>query len=101
MVGAVVPEEDAAQTGAGKTMANKFYVDEIYDATLVEPINKTSDALYHWLDRKWIDGLVNSVGKGLRVFSNLYARIQNGNIEYYLLYMVIGIILIVGFNLMK
>ncbi|MBS3914791.1 MAG: NADH-quinone oxidoreductase subunit L [Bacteroidetes bacterium] len=97
----VVPETDDAMSGMGKVMANKFYVDEIFDASLVEPIEKTSDFTYKWLDRKWIDGLVNSFGKIANAMSNLYGKMQNGNLEYYLLYMVAGIILIVGYNLMK
>lgn len=96
-----VPEEDAAQTSAGKLLAQKFYVDELYDATVTEPINMAGDGAYKWIDRKIIDGAVNGVGKVVRYFSTLYGKIQTGNLENYLLYMVIGIIVIVGYNFFK
>ncbi len=94
----IVPETDAEMAGAGKVLANKFYVDEIYDAAFVEPINLSGNLLYSHVDRKWIDGLANGVGKGINWCSNLLGKIQNGNIEYYLLYMACAIILIVALS---
>ncbi|MCC7297835.1 MAG: NADH-quinone oxidoreductase subunit L [Bacteroidia bacterium] len=99
--GGTVPEVDADQQGAGKLLANKFYVDEIYGTAITEPVNTTGEGLYKWVDRKIIDGLVNGTGKATGMFSNILGKMQTGNIENYLLYMVIGIIIIVGFNLFK
>lgn len=93
-----VPEADEAQAGAGKLLANKFYVDEVYDAAFTEPVNATGEALYKTVDRKGIDGLVNGVGKFVRWCSNRISGIQNGNIEYYLLYMAIGVVLIIALS---
>lgn len=71
---------------------NKFYVDEIYDALVVKPLNRLSVFLHRVIDRSVIDGFVNAVGslsgesaKGLRL-------LQNGNAGFYVFMMVIGII---------
>lgn len=96
-----VPEEDAEQSGAGKLLANKFYVDEVYDTTVVNPLNATGDLLHDQLEEKVMNGLVSGTGNVFNKLGRLNSKIQNGNIEYYLLYMVAGIIIIVGINLIK
>jgi hypothetical protein len=42
-----------------------------------------------------IDGLVNGVGKGVQSIGAQFRKLQNGNIEYYLIGMVAGAILLV------
>lgn len=96
-----VPEADEQMQGAGKVLANKFYVDEAYDMAFVEPVNQAGSGLYKWVDRKLIDGLVNGTGKFVGWLGRLYSRAQNGNIENYLVYMVAGLIIIIGINLIK
>ena len=44
------------------TLLNKYYVDEIYDAAVVEP-TKRAGALSNWVDIHLIDGIVRSVGR--------------------------------------
>lgn len=98
---ASIPESDENQAGAGKLLANKFYVDEFYDVVIAEPVNKTGEGLYYWIDRSIIDGIVNGTGRLFAYFAKLYSKLQNGNVEFYLWYMVIGIIVIIGINLIK
>lgn len=97
----VVPEPDDEQSGLGEVLANKFYVDEIYDAAVVNPVNAAGELLHHTVEEKGMNGIVNSFGKLFGWLGKLNGRLQNGNIEYYLLYMVAGIIIIVGINLIK
>jgi len=84
------PVTDEAKTGFSRILANKFYVDELYQAVFVTPVEKTSRILYHYADIQGIDGLVNGVGKAVQALGGLFRRSQNGNIEYYLLGMVLG-----------
>ncbi len=42
-------------------LLNKYYVDEAYDATFVEPTKRVG-TLWDWVDRNVIDGAVRSVG---------------------------------------
>ena len=53
---------DAEETGFGKILANKWYVDELYDSIIVKPINSLGTFLNNVVERKGIDGIVNGVG---------------------------------------
>jgi len=99
--GKVVPESDEAITGMGKVLSSKFYVDEAYDATVTAPVNHLGDFTYKWIDRKVIDGIVNFTGVIVKKGSDMYGKIQTGNLENYLMYMVIGIIVILGLIIVK
>ena len=43
--------------------ANKFWFDELYDATVIRPAHGLA-AAYRWVDENVVDGLVNRVGRG-------------------------------------
>ena len=53
-----------------------------------------------FVDSKIIGGFVSGISSVLLKISNLNKRIQNGNIEYYLTFMVIALALFLGFNLL-
>jgi NADH-quinone oxidoreductase subunit L len=89
-----VPVEDAAQTGLTKLVAHKFYIDEIYDFLFVRPTEKLSKMFHYYLDILVIDGLVNGVGKAVQTLGGELRKLQNGNIEYYLIGMVTGAVLL-------
>ena len=89
-----LPVTDAAQTGATKLIANKFYVDEIYDTLFVRPTEKLSKLLHYYADIYAIDGVVNGIGNGVQRLGGELRKLQNGNIEYYLLGMVVGAVLL-------
>jgi NADH-quinone oxidoreductase subunit L len=89
-----LPVSDEAQTGLTKVIANKFYVDEIYDFLFVRPVEKLSKLFHYYVDIQGIDGLVNGVASGVRGLGAQVRKLQNGNIEYYLLGMVAGAILL-------
>jgi NADH-quinone oxidoreductase subunit L len=89
-----VPVEDYEQTGMLKLVAHKFYIDEIYDRLFVMPIEWCGDMFHKIIETKIIDGVVNGTAKLVDRGSNLFRWIQNGNIEYYLLGMTVGIVFI-------
>lgn len=89
-----LPIADAAQTGLTRVVANKFFVDEIYDFLFVRPVERLSKILHYYADVWAIDGLVNGVGESVERVGGFFRRLQNGNIEYYLLGMVAGVILL-------
>jgi NADH-quinone oxidoreductase subunit L len=96
---AVVPEQDAEMTGIGKFIGQKFKFDEAYDVGIVQPTEQLSDGLYEWSDRKIIDGVVQQSGKITGVLGAWASKIQSGNIEWYLLLMVLAMAAILGINL--
>ncbi len=87
-----LPTTDAAQSGLTKVLAHKFYFDEIYDFLFVKPIEKLSRFLHYYADIWAIDGIVNGVGNGVERLGGQLRKLQNGNIEYYLMGMVAGVI---------
>ncbi|MCC7465843.1 MAG: NADH-quinone oxidoreductase subunit L [Saprospiraceae bacterium] len=89
-----LPVADEAQTGFTKVIANKFYVDEIYDALVVRPVEKLSKLFHYYVDIQGIDGLVNGIASAVSSLGAQVRKLQNGNIEYYLLGMVAGAILL-------
>lgn len=89
-----LPVADEAQTGLTRLLANKFYVDELYDRVIVGPLESLSRILHYYVDVWGIDGAVNGIGAGVRSVGAFFRRLQNGNIEYYLLGMTAGIVLL-------
>jgi NADH-quinone oxidoreductase subunit L len=89
-----LPKEDHEVVGLEKTIAHKFYIDEIYDKVFVNPIAWCGRMFHSVLENKVIDGFVNGVGQAVNYGSNVFKYLQNGNIEYYVLGMTIGIIFI-------
>jgi NADH-quinone oxidoreductase subunit L len=89
-----LPVPDEAQMGLTKVVANKFYVDEIYDFLFVKPAERLSKFFHYYLDIQGVDGLVNGIGTGVQRLGAEFRKLQNGNIEYYLLGMVAGAVLL-------
>lgn len=89
-----LPVADSAQSGLTRLVANKFYVDELYDFLFVRPIEKLSKLFHYYVDIQAIDGIVNHVGTTVQKLGAQFRKLQNGNIEYYLLGMVAGVVLL-------
>jgi len=87
-----IPVAAEDETGIGKVLSKKYYFDEIYQAFVQKPIEWISEFTYSIIDRKIIDGIVNTTGNGISFCGNYLRKIQSGNIEYYLLAMVIGVV---------
>ncbi len=81
-----------------KLIYNKYYVDEFYDAVIRKPLDLISIAFYKFLDLQVIDGIVNGVGSVVKGTGNVVRLLQNGNIGFYIVSMVLGIILILLFT---
>lgn len=77
-------------TGVEKLPANKWYVDELYNAIIVKPIAKLSELMDRFVERMGIDGLVNGVGKTVRWGGDRVRLLQTGQVGFYIFAMVIG-----------
>ena len=98
-----------------KLLLNKYWIDEIYAATIIRPLLKVSDLLWEfdarvvdgavngirhvtvgssWLsgifDLEIVDGLVNLVGNSYQVASRQFRRLQVGFAQGYAMVMVFG-----------
>lgn len=81
-----------------KLVYNKYYMDEMYDMVFRKPLDLISTAFYKFLDLQVIDGIVNGVGTAVKGTGNVVRLLQNGNIGFYIVSMVLGIILILLFT---
>jgi NADH-quinone oxidoreductase subunit L len=99
---AEVPLADNEERPALEKLSfNKFYIDEIYDTIIRRPLDALSVFFYKVVDKMGIDGIVNGVaqspieaGRGLRL-------LQTGNVGFYLLMMVIGIVAVLLYSLVQ
>lgn len=105
-----------------RVLANKYYVDELYDATVVRGTWATARGLYKFdakvvdgmvngsrhvtvgtsflsgfFDKFVVDGLVNFVGWILHRGSYFFRRLQTGLVSQYALVMVVGMFVLVLF----
>ena len=83
-----------------RLLSNKYYVDEIYDAAIVQPIKIVSTAgLWKGVDAGGIDLAVNGVGLGVRTASSGLRRLQSGSIRTYAASLFRGTVLVLGYYL--
>ena len=82
-------------------LTNKYYIDEIYDIVFVKPIKGLSQyGLWRIVDVVIIDFLcVGGVALFTRGVAGLLRYIQTGVVQSYILSMVIGIVLFLGYYL--
>jgi NADH-quinone oxidoreductase subunit L len=76
---------------------HKYYVDEIYDATVVEPLKQGSDFLWHGVDEKVVDGAVNGSAGLIALLSSHLRKLETGFVQNYALAILIGVVLIAGY----
>ena len=92
----------AAFPGVYRLLLNKYYVDEVYDATLVQPIRIVSqEALWRGVDVHIIDGAVNGTASIVDGSSSLLRRLQSGSVRAYAGSLFIGVVLILGYYLWR
>ncbi len=87
-------------SGVHKLLLNKYYVDEFYDAVIVQPIKRVSSGvLWRGVDAGIIDGTVNAVGLIVRGWSAVLRRLQTGSVRAYAMSFFAGLVVIVGYYL--
>ena len=82
-------------------LLNKYYVDELYDAAIVNPLLR----LFRWsarvFDLRVIDGIVNGVGSMVVGWARSLRRVQTGFVMNYALTMLLGALAVVAFLLAR
>lgn len=90
--------QEARLGGIYRLMHNKFYVDEIYDTLVVQPIYHLSNSvLYKIVDVRIIDGIVNGLGAVTETGANTIRRMQTGVVQNYAVLIVVGVVVVVGY----
>jgi NADH-quinone oxidoreductase subunit L len=94
---ALVPARLAPpERGFARVLWKKWYVDELYDAGLVRPIQWLSrEVLWKTIDVRLVDGvMVNGSAAAARVFGWVGSRLQTGQVGSYALLFVGGVLLV-------
>jgi len=79
------------------TLLNKYWVDELYNAAVVQPIAWISrQILWRGVDVTVIDGSVNGVAEGLTGIGDGLRHTQSGNTRSYAVWVVVGAIVIIA-----
>lgn len=94
-----VPAADKDVTGFAKVLQNKYYIDELYESVFVNPIRKLSDLLYSF-GEFLIDLVVNGAGRLVQFLGGRFRMLQTGETGFYLFAMVLGILVILAWNLL-
>ncbi|MEO8172638.1 MAG: NADH-quinone oxidoreductase subunit L [Sediminibacterium sp.] len=83
-------EEENA--GISKVLENKWYIDELYDAVIVNPLNALAGFFKNIIEKSGIDGLVNGVGRMVSYGSRQLRLLQSGQVGNYILIMVLAMV---------
>jgi NADH-quinone oxidoreductase subunit L len=87
------PETGDAE-GFGKVLANKWYVDELYNSIVTKPLNGLGAFANRFIEKSGIDGIVNGVGKSVQWGGRQLRLMQSGQVGSYVLWMVLGILIL-------
>jgi len=87
--------EIAESEGAGKFLANKWYIDELYDSIIAKPLIAIAGFLKNVVEKSAIDGIVNGVGRGVNYAGRQIRFMQSGQVGNYILLMVLSMVLMV------
>jgi NADH-quinone oxidoreductase subunit L len=96
---ALVPARVAPpETGLGRVLWKKWYIDELYDAIFVRPVMWLSrEVLWKIVDVRLVDGwLVNGTAAVSRALGWVGSRLQTGEVGAYVTLFVIGVLVVLG-----
>lgn len=80
-----------------RILENKYYVDEIYDAALIRPIEAGSrEGFWKIIDIGVIDGLLHSIGQAVTELGRLARYLQAGFVRGYAAIILIGALILIG-----
>ncbi len=90
-----------AAKGFGKILENKWYVDELYQAIILTPLNHLGVFLQQIIEKSGIDAFVNNIGTSIQWLSTRVRLLQSGIVGSYIFVMVLGIILLLSIGFLS
>ena len=87
------------QNGVHRLLLHKYYVDELYDRLIVQPIFALSRWCAETFDMRVIDGAVNGVATAVQGLAGRLRRYQTGFVMNYALSMLVGVVALLGWFL--
>lgn len=81
-----------------KLFEKKWYLDEIYNKGIVDPITRLSrDGLWKGVDVGFIDGIVNGIGSFVAELGSLIRKMQVGYVRSYAAFILFGALIVIGY----
>jgi NADH-quinone oxidoreductase subunit L len=81
-----------------RLLENKYYVDEVYDAAIINPIKVGSrEGLWKIFDVGVVDGLVNGIGRSMAQLGSLARVLQPGFVRSYAAIILFGAVAVIAF----
>ena len=78
--------------GFGKVLADKWYIDELYNFAIVKPLQGLAKFMNSFFEKKVVDGIVNGVGRLVNYTSRQVRLLQSGLVGNYVLLMVLSML---------
>jgi NADH-quinone oxidoreductase subunit L len=78
--------------GFGKVLADKWYIDELYNLIIVRPLQWFARFLNNIVEKDLIDWIVNGVGRTVNYASRQVRLLQSGLVGNYVLLMVLSML---------
>jgi NADH-quinone oxidoreductase subunit L len=92
----------ASAASVHRLLLHKYYVDELYDAAIVQPIKRLSTGLlWKGVDAGLIDGLVNGTGSFVGAGSSVLRRLQTGSVRVYAASLFLGVVTVLGYYMWR
>ena len=95
-----LPADGAKRNSVVQFITKKYYIDELYDLTISKPVLWLSGFFHEVIELRFIDRVVNGLGNMVVWTGNTVRFIQTGNVGFYMFIMIIGIIMILFFNIL-
>ncbi len=84
-------------SGVHTLLLNKYYVDEIYNAVVVQPLIHFSYFLWKVCDVIVIDGFINGTAAVYSSFSEILRKAQTGRVRSYATVFVVGVVIVIAY----
>jgi NADH-quinone oxidoreductase subunit L len=80
-----------------RILENKYYVDEVYDAALIHPIEGVSrEGLWKIFDMGVLDGILHGLGDSVTELGRLARYLQAGFVRAYAAIILVGALILIG-----
>jgi NADH-quinone oxidoreductase subunit L len=73
-----------AMGGLYRLILDKWRIDELYQAAIIEPLKKMGDGFFKFGDRAVIEGIINEGPRGIYLVTSVLSDIQSGLVRNYL-----------------
>lgn len=84
-----------------RVVYNKYFVDEIYQEKIIQPVIEASKALWEFIDVDLIDKVTYKIADYVQETSKGLRNLQNGNLQRYALYMLMGVFVSLSYLVMR